>query len=209
MLTTLLEPRLRLTICGLDELDAHGTAAGDPRPLDPRPRLSRAARLCRLRPAPSADHALPRHHRPLARLGGARARTMSRRWSSSAGNWTTPARISAICWSTATPASRARPPPWRPCSPATRPWARRRASSPASARSARSPGPTRAWSDFADDILGRGGRLNAALREHYRIQAPRRPEFVEELQAQRPRGRGAGVAASRPHLFRLHPPHTR
>ena len=27
MLTTLLEPRLRLTICGLDELDSHGTAA--------------------------------------------------------------------------------------------------------------------------------------------------------------------------------------
>ena len=27
--------------------------------------------------------------------------------------------------------------------------------------------------DFADDILGRGGRLSAALREHYRIQAPR------------------------------------
>ena len=44
--------------------------------------------------------------------------------------------------------------------------------------------------DFADDILGRGGRLNAALREHYRIQAPRRPEFVEEL---RRNGRGAEV----------------
>ena len=25
---------------------------------------------------------------------------------------------------------------------------------------------------FADDILGRGGRLNAALRDHYRLQAP-------------------------------------
>ena len=25
---------------------------------------------------------------------------------------------------------------------------------------------------FADDMLGRGGRLNAALREHYRLQAP-------------------------------------
>ena len=36
---------------------------------------------------------------------------------------------------------------------------------------------------FADDILGRGGRLNAALRDHYRWQAPRRPEFMEELSA--------------------------
>jgi predicted protein tyrosine phosphatase len=44
--------------------------------------------------------------------------------------------------------------------------------------------------DFADDILGRGGRLSAALREHYRFQAPRRPDFVEEL---RRNGRGAEV----------------
>ena len=44
--------------------------------------------------------------------------------------------------------------------------------------------------DFADDILGRGGRLSAALRDHYRYQAPRRPEFVEEL---RRNGRGAEV----------------
>ena len=40
---------------------------------------------------------------------------------------------------------------------------------------------------FADDMLGRGGRLNAALRDHYRLQAPRRPDFVAELQPQRPR----------------------
>ena len=44
--------------------------------------------------------------------------------------------------------------------------------------------------DFADDILGCGGRLSAALRDHYRYQAPRRPEFVEEL---RRNGRGAEV----------------
>jgi predicted protein tyrosine phosphatase len=43
---------------------------------------------------------------------------------------------------------------------------------------------------FADDILDRGGRLNAALREHYRRQAPRRPEFMEELKRN---GRGAEV----------------
>ncbi|MGD9508359.1 MAG: tyrosine phosphatase family protein [Geminicoccaceae bacterium] len=43
---------------------------------------------------------------------------------------------------------------------------------------------------FADDILGRGGRLNAALREHYRWQKPRRPEFMEELKRN---GRGAEV----------------
>jgi predicted protein tyrosine phosphatase len=44
--------------------------------------------------------------------------------------------------------------------------------------------------DFADDILGRGGRFSAALRGHYRYQAPRRPEFVEEL---RRNARGAEV----------------
>ena len=43
---------------------------------------------------------------------------------------------------------------------------------------------------FADDILGRGGQLNGALREHYRWQAPRRPEFMEELKRN---GRGAEV----------------
>lgn len=43
---------------------------------------------------------------------------------------------------------------------------------------------------FADEILGRQGRLNAALREHYRWQAPRRPEFMEELKRN---GRGAEV----------------
>jgi hypothetical protein len=31
---------------------------------------------------------------------------------------------------------------------------------------------------FADDILGREGRLVAALRRHYGIQLRQRPEFV-------------------------------
>lgn len=43
---------------------------------------------------------------------------------------------------------------------------------------------------FADDILGREGRLFAALEEHYRLQAPARPAFMEEL---RRSGRGAEV----------------
>ena len=43
---------------------------------------------------------------------------------------------------------------------------------------------------FADEILGRGGRLNAALRDHYRLQKPVRPEFMEEL---RRNGRGAEI----------------
>ena len=43
---------------------------------------------------------------------------------------------------------------------------------------------------FADDILARGGRLNEALRAHYRWQAPRRPDFMEELKRN---GRGAEV----------------
>ena len=43
---------------------------------------------------------------------------------------------------------------------------------------------------FADGILGRGGRLSAALGERYSIQAPRRPDFIEEA---RRNGRGAEV----------------
>lgn len=35
---------------------------------------------------------------------------------------------------------------------------------------------------FADDLLGRGGRLNAALREHYLIQAAARPDFVRQIE---------------------------
>jgi predicted protein tyrosine phosphatase len=34
---------------------------------------------------------------------------------------------------------------------------------------------------FADDILGRGGGLVAALRDHYRVQAVALPDFIEEL----------------------------
>jgi predicted protein tyrosine phosphatase len=43
---------------------------------------------------------------------------------------------------------------------------------------------------FADEILERGGRLSAALRDHYRLQAPARPEFMAEL---RRNGRGAEI----------------
>jgi predicted protein tyrosine phosphatase len=43
---------------------------------------------------------------------------------------------------------------------------------------------------FADDLLGRQGRLTAALRDHYRLQAPARPEFMAEL---RRNGRGAEI----------------
>jgi predicted protein tyrosine phosphatase len=43
---------------------------------------------------------------------------------------------------------------------------------------------------FADELLGRGGRLVAALRDHYRLQAVARPDFMEEL---RRVGRGSEV----------------
>lgn len=43
---------------------------------------------------------------------------------------------------------------------------------------------------FADDLLGRQGRLTAALRDHYRLQAPELPQFVAEL---RRNGRGAEI----------------
>jgi predicted protein tyrosine phosphatase len=43
---------------------------------------------------------------------------------------------------------------------------------------------------FADEILGREGRLMAALRDHYRLQAAARPDFMEELKRV---GRGSEV----------------
>jgi predicted protein tyrosine phosphatase len=43
---------------------------------------------------------------------------------------------------------------------------------------------------FADEILGRDGRLVAALQDHYRLQAAARPDFMAEL---RRVGRGAEV----------------
>jgi predicted protein tyrosine phosphatase len=43
---------------------------------------------------------------------------------------------------------------------------------------------------FADEILGRDGRLVAALRDHYRLQAMALPTFVSEL---RRVGRGAEI----------------
>jgi predicted protein tyrosine phosphatase len=45
---------------------------------------------------------------------------------------------------------------------------------------------------FADDLLQRDGRLTAALREHYRVQAPAFPDFMAEL---RRNGRDAEVPA--------------
>lgn len=43
---------------------------------------------------------------------------------------------------------------------------------------------------FADELLGRDGRLVAALREHYRLQAPELPDFLDEL---RRAGRNAEI----------------
>ena len=43
---------------------------------------------------------------------------------------------------------------------------------------------------FADEILGRDGRLVAALKDHYRLQAVALPSFVEEL---RRSGRGSEI----------------
>ncbi|MFO1068648.1 MAG: protein-tyrosine-phosphatase [Geminicoccaceae bacterium] len=36
---------------------------------------------------------------------------------------------------------------------------------------------------FADDLLGCGGRLSAALREHYRLQVSARPDLVEMIRS--------------------------
>ena len=46
---------------------------------------------------------------------------------------------------------------------------------------------------FADGILGRGGRLNAALGERYKIQAPRHPDFNDAEWIKRPARRSRAL----------------
>ena len=163
MQTTLLEPDLRLTVCGLDELDGHraGRATHVLSILDPDYPEPRGVR--RLRSASSADAAFPRHHRSLARLAGARARAhVEALVAFGAELDAAGAGRAAICWSTAMPASRARPRPWRRCWRGIRPLGDE-AGIFARIREIRSIAwPNSRMIGFADDILGRGGRLNAA-----------------------------------------------
>jgi predicted protein tyrosine phosphatase len=189
MLTTLLEPGLRLTICGIDELDTHSTARvthvlsildpGYPDPhafaaYDPHHRLTLRFHDI-IGPWPGWE-APERHHvEQLLAFGeelddaGENLRHLLVHCH---------AGISRSTAAMATLLARhmrvgeedgifARIREIRPIA-----W------------------PNSRMIAFADDILGRGGRLSAALREHYRFQAPSRPEFMDEL---RRNGRGVEV----------------
>lgn len=189
MLTTLLEPDLRLTICGIEELDGHGTAQVTHvlSILDPD------------YPDPRAFAAYDPHHRLTMRF-----HDIIGPWP----GWQAPEREdvealvefgqeldgagenlrhllvhchAGISRSTAAMATLlAR---HTPVGEEEGIFERIRAIRPIAWPNSRMIG-------FADDILGRGGRLNAALLEHYRWQKPRRPEFMEELKRN---GRGAEV----------------
>ena len=189
MQTTLLEPDLRLTVCGLDELDSH--------------RAGRATHVLSILdpdyPEPAAFAAYDPHHR------------LTLRFHDIIGPWPgwaapEPAHVEAliafgaeldsageavkhllvhchagISRSTAALATLlARHTPLGD-EPAI--FERIRAIRSIAWPNSRMIG-------FADDLLGREGRLSAALRDHYRLQAPLFPEFVAEL---RRNGRGAEI----------------
>jgi len=189
MLTTLLEPGLRLTICGIDELAGHSTGQVTHvlSILDPG------------YPEPDAFAAYDPHHR------------LTLRFHDTIGpwpGWQAPEREdvealvgfgqeldgagdklshllvhchAGISRSTAALATLLA----RHTAPGDEPaiFARIREIRPIAWPNSRMIG-------FADEQLGRQGRLSAALRDHYRLQAPNFSRFVEEL---RRNGRGAEI----------------
>ena len=189
MLTTLLEPHLRLTICGIDELDSHSTGGvthilsildpGYPEPrafagYDPHHRLTLRFHDI-IGPWPGWEAPERSHVEQLVAFGEA---------LDSAGERLSHllvhchAGISRSTAAMATLLARHTPVGDEPGI-----FARVREIRPIA-------WPNSRMVSFADEILGRGGRLTAALREHYRLQAPRRPDFIAEL---RRNGRGAEV----------------
>lgn len=189
MQTALLEPDLRLTICGLDELESHraGRATHVLSILDPG------------HPEPAAFAAYDPHHRLTLRF-----HDIIGPWP----GWEAPERAhveqllafgaeldaagaglrhllvhchAGISRSTAALATLLARHTELGDEPAI--FARIREIRPIAWPNSRMIG-------FADDILERGGRLSAALRDHYRLQAPARPEFMAEL---RRNGRGAEI----------------
>lgn len=189
MQTALLEPDLRLTVCGLDELEAH--------------RAGRATHVLSILdpgyPEPAAFAAYDPHHRLTLRF-----HDIIGPWP----GWEAPERAhveqlvafgaeldaaggglrhllvhchAGISRSTAALATLLARHTKLGDEPAI--FARIREIRPIAWPNSRMIG-------FADELLERGGRLNAALRDHYRLQAPARPEFMAEL---RRNGRGAEI----------------
>ncbi len=189
MLTTLLEPGLRLTICGIDELDGHSTAQvthvlsildpgyPDPRAFagyDPHHRVTMRFHDI-IGPWPGWEAPEREHVEALVAFGeeldDAGENLQHLLVHCHAG-------ISRSTAAMATLLAR-----HTPLGEEEGIFERIREIRPIAWPNSRMIG-------FADDILGRGGRLSAALREHYQWQKPRRPEFMEEL---RRNGRGAEV----------------
>ena len=189
MLTTLLEPQLPLTICGIDELDSHSTRQvthilsildpdyPEPRAFaayDPHHRLTLRFHDI-IGPWPGWEAPEPEHVEALIEFGA--------ELDAAGGNLRhllvhCHAGISRSTAAMATLLAR-----HTPIGEEAGIFARIRQIRPIAWPNSRMIG-------FADDILGRGGRLNAALREHYRLQAPKHPQFMEELKRN---GRGAEV----------------
>jgi predicted protein tyrosine phosphatase len=189
MLTTLLEPHLRLTICGLDELDGHCTTQathvlsildpGYPEPhafaaWDPHHRLTLRFHDV-IGPWPGWE-APERHHVEALVAFGEELDQAGENLSHLLVHCH--AGISRSTAAMATLLAR-----HTPLGEEEAIFTRIRAIRPIAWPNSRMVG-------FADDVLGRGGRLSAALGEHYRLQAPARPEFMAEL---RRNGRGAEV----------------
>ena len=158
-------------------------------PFDPRPEPSRAGRFRRLRPAQAADASLRRHHRPDAGHGAAGA-------APHRGAAGVRQRACRGDRRSAEPPSRPLPRRHFPLDRVDGDPARRGAagdgrglrSSRISARSAPQAWPNSRMIGMADDLLGRGGRLVAALRRHYTAQMrpaarPRRDDRAGRPQA--------------------------
>ena len=189
MLTTLLEPNLPLTICGIEELDSHSTRQvthilsildpGYPEPrafaaYDPHHRLTLRFHDI-IGPWPGWEAPEPEHVEALIAFG--------EELDEAGGNLRhllvhCHAGISRSTAAMATLLAR-----HTPLGEEEGIFARIREIRPIAWPNSRMIG-------FADDILGRGGRLSAALRDHYKLQAPKHPQFMEELKRN---GRGAEV----------------
>ena len=161
MLTTLLEPDLRLTICGHRRTRRPPRGPGHARAFHSRSGLPGARGIRGLRSAPPADPALSRHHRPMAGLAGAASASMSRRWSSfgqELDGLATPRHLLVHCHagiSRSTAAMATLLARHTPVGEEDGIFQRIREIRPIAWPNSRMIG-------FADDILGRGGRLNAS-----------------------------------------------
>ena len=190
MQTTLLAPDLRLTVCGLDELDAHATAGvthvlsildpGFPEPVvfgryDPQHHRLTMRFHDIIGPWPGWQAPERSDVEALVAFGaeldeaGERLRHLLVHCHAGVSRST--AALATLLARHTDPGEEAAI------------FARLRAIRPQAWPNSRMIG-------FADELLGREGRLVAALRDHYRAQAAVLPHFVEELRLS---GRGSEI----------------